>query len=127
WLGGGLNPFYFHLSIFISFVVLCVLLFYLYRRLFNITLNHRWDAYFSLLAVAWYAFHPANAETINYIISRSDVLSTLLIVVSFCIYVFYPGLRKYYLYVIPAMLGVFAKETIIVLVPLLFFYLLYFE
>jgi tetratricopeptide (TPR) repeat protein len=42
-------------------------------------------------------------------------------------YLLYPHLRKYYLYVIPAVIGVFAKETVLVLIILLFFYNLLFE
>ena len=127
WLGGGLKPFWFHLSTFIWFIVLCFLIFLIYKNLIQQSINHKWSSFIAFVAVAWYALHPANAETINYIISRSDVLSTLCIVVSFCIFIHYKNLRRFYIYVIPAVIGVFAKETMIVLVPLLFFYIILFE
>lgn len=127
WLGGGLKPFWFHLSTFIWFMVLCILIFFIYSHIIQKSIDHSWKYFIALIATAWYAMHPANAETINYIISRSDVLSTLCIVASFSIYIFYPGKRKFYFYIIPAIIGVFAKETIIVLVPLLFFYITLFE
>lgn len=127
WLGGGLKPFWFHLSTFIWFMVLCILIFFIYAHIIQKSIDHSWNYFIALIATAWYALHPANAETINYIISRSDVLSTLCIVASFSIYIFYPGKRKFYFYIIPAIIGVFAKETMIVLVPLLFFYITLFE
>ncbi|MEL4403227.1 hypothetical protein AAEJ42_23705, partial [Shewanella algae] len=62
-----------------------------------------------------------------YIISRSDVLSTFFIVLSLIVYILFPDKRKYLLYLIPAIIGIFAKETVPVMVLLLFFYLLLFE
>lgn len=126
-LGNGLNPFYFHLSTFIWFIVLGVMMFFMYKILIQKSINHKWTPYLAIFATAWYLLHTANAETINYIISRSDVLSTFCIVASFLIYIAYPQKRKYYLYIIPAFIGVFAKETVLVLVIVMFFYILLFE
>jgi tetratricopeptide (TPR) repeat protein len=81
----------------------------------------------ALLLAGWYALHTANAETINYIISRSDVLSTFFILLSFAIFILAPNKRKYYLYIIPAVIGVFTKETVLALVIILFFYINLFE
>ncbi len=127
WLGNSLDPFYFHLSTFIWHILLCVLLFLTYRKLLNISFSHHWIGYCALFATGWFALHTANAETINYIISRSDVLSTFFILASFYIFIAYPEKRKWYLYIIPAVLGVFAKETVLVLIILLFFYINLFE
>ena len=127
WLGGGLKPFYFHLSTFFWFVVLCILLFFIYQKIIQKSISHPWSYCIALVGVAWYALHPVNAETINYIISRSDVLSTLCIIASLYIYISYQNLRKFFIYIIPAIIGVFVKETMIVLVPILFFYITLFE
>ncbi len=127
WLGGGLNPFYFQLSTFIWFVLLGVLLFFMYKNLLNQSIKHPWAIYIALAATAWYVLHTANAETLNYVIARSDVQSTFCIVASFLIYIAYPAKRQWFLYVIPAFIGVFAKETVLVLVIILFFYILLFE
>ena len=81
----------------------------------------------ALLAVAWYLLHPANAETINYIIARSDSLSTLLVVASFVLFSCTRLARKWHLYLIPVSLGILAKPSAFVFVPLLFFYILLFE
>jgi len=127
WLGGGLNPFYFQLSTFIWHILLGVLMFFMYKKLLKISFKHSWISYIALFATAWFLLHTANAETINYVISRSDVLSTFFIVASFLIYIAYPEKRKWYLYIIPAVVGVFAKETVLVLIILLFFYINLFE
>ena len=127
WMGNGLNPFYFHLSTFIWYILMCVMLFFVYKKIYSNSINHIWTDYFAIFAVAWYAMHTANAETVNYIISRSDILSTFFVVASFSVYVFYPNLRKFGLFIIPAVLGVFCKETLIVLPVLLFFYYILFE
>jgi tetratricopeptide (TPR) repeat protein len=128
WLGGGqMLLVFFHLSTFIWFLALGVILYFVYRKLLKNSFSEKWVAYISLFAVGWFMLHTANAETINYIISRSDVLSTFLIVASFAIYILYPERRKYFLYIIPAVIGVFAKETVLVLIILLFFYILLFE
>ncbi len=127
WLGGGLNPFWFQLDTFIWYVLLCALLFFMYQKILNESITHSWAGYIALAITALFALHTANAETVNYVISRSDVLSTFCIVLSFLTYISFPTKRKWYLYVIPAFLGVFAKETVLVLIILLFFYILLFE
>ena len=127
WLGGKLEPFYFQLSTFIWHVLLGVMLFFMYKKLLNMSFQHSWISYLALFASGWFLMHTVNAETINYIISRSDVQSTFFIVASFLVYISYPQYRKYYLYIIPAVAGVFAKETVLVLIILLFFYINLFE
>jgi len=127
WMAGGLNPFYFHLSTFIWFILIGVLLYFVYRKLLQQAVTSEWTDYLALLLAGWYSLHTANAETINYIISRSDVLSTFFIVLSFAIYILAPSKRKYYFYIIPAVLGVFTKETVLTLVIILFFYINLFE
>jgi len=127
WLGGSLDPFWFQMSTFIWHILLCVVLFFMYRSILKSSFKDSWPGYLAIAATSWFALHTANAETLNYIISRSDVLSTFMITLSLFIYISWPGKRKYCLYIIPAILGVFAKETVLVLVILLFFYILIFE
>lgn len=127
WLGGGLYPFYFQLDTFIWHIALCILLYFVYKTLMRQSFEMQWVPYLAFAAAAWYALHVVNGETLNYVISRSDVLSTFMIVLSFLIYINWPEKRKYFLYIIPAFLGVFAKETVLCLVITLFFYILLFE
>jgi protein O-mannosyl-transferase len=103
-LGGGLHPFWFHLSIFALFVALTLLLaLFVYRLIGNL-----WIA---LGAAALYGLHPANADTVNYIIASSEVMSTLGVIASFAVYLAFPRLRRFYIYVLPAAVAVLAKPT----------------
>ena len=115
WLGHGLNPFWFHLSIFAMFVALVLLLaFFIYRLIDN-----RWIA---LGAAAFYGLHPANADTVNYIIASSEVISTLGIIGSFAVYLRFPELRRYCIYLLPAAAAVLAKPTAAIFPVLFAFY-----
>lgn len=127
-LAGGLNPYFFHISNFSYHILIVLLVFVMYKHFFTPKFQKNgWKQYVYLFAVSVFALHTVNAETINYIISRSDLLSTLCIFASFTLYVLKPQLRKYYLYILPAILGVMAKETIATLPILIFFYVLLFE
>lgn len=126
WIGGGYNPFYFHLSMFLMFLLQGFLMFFLIRKIFKNAFTDDWNFLAIVFAVFLYMIHPANAETINYIISRSDSFSTLFVVMAIVMY----GsafCRKYFLYLLPAALGVLTKETAVVFPLLLFVYIYLFE
>jgi tetratricopeptide (TPR) repeat protein len=127
WLGKGYDMFYFHLSAFITFLFQGIIMFFFIFKIFNVSYKNSWNFYFAAAAVAWYLLHPANAETINYIIARSDLQSTFFIVLGFIFYIFSPLSRKYHLYLIPVFIGGLAKPTAVMFAPLLFFYILLFE
>ncbi|MDD3875886.1 MAG: tetratricopeptide repeat protein [Bacteroidales bacterium] len=127
YLGGGLDPFYFHLSMFFWFIVQIIIMFLMFSKLANLTGTHKYNIYFVGFAVAWYAIHTANAETLNYIISRTDSLSTLCVVASMYMYISFPLKRKSFAYLLPVILGMFIKEQTAMFVPILFFYILLFE
>jgi tetratricopeptide (TPR) repeat protein len=118
----GYDTFWYHVSNFTWFVIIVVLFYYLQLTIYNSSLSNADNRYFALLGCAWYGLHTVNAETVNYIISRSDILSTLAIVSSFFIYLTFEKLRKYYLYVIPVAIGMLAKETTIMFAPALIAY-----
>lgn len=69
-LGGGLEPFYFHLTTFCAFLVQLLVMGALFHKL----VGNRVQAW---LAVAAYGVHPVGAETINYIIQRADMYVAL--------------------------------------------------
>ena len=125
-IGGKLDPFYFHLSIFTWYVIQCILVFFLFKRIFDLAYKQDMNATIALFATAWYAMHPANADTINYIISRSDSFSTLCIVASFVLYQV-ERTRKWCLYLLTMLVGLLTKETGVMFAPLLFLYILLFE
>jgi len=101
-LGNGLHPFWFHLSIFGLFATLVFLLAFVIDRL----INNRWIA---IAAAGCYGLHPANADTVNYIIASAEIISTVGVVGSFAIYLGFPHLRRYYIYIVPAAVAVLAK------------------
>ncbi len=110
-IAGGLQPFWFHLSIFALFVALTLLLVIVVHRLLDHAASSSRNRWIALAAAGWYGLHPANADTVNYIISSSEVISTLGVIASFAVYFAFPQLRQYYLYVIPAAIAILAKPT----------------
>lgn len=127
-LGDGLNStFMFHLTTFIWYVLQCVLMFFVIRHIFNRARPHAWNSYIALGATAWYAFHTANAETINYISARSDSISTFWLIVSFAVYIFFPRMRWFGIYLIPLVIGFLVKPAVLVYPALLFLYIGFFE
>jgi len=127
WLGSGYNLFYFHLSTYLLFLVQAVLLFFLLIKLLSVFYNNVWNFYIAASATAWYTLHPANAETINYVIARSDVQSTFFVVLAFVLYLYSNFCKKYFLYLIPIGIGVLAKPPAVMFAPMLFCYILLFE
>ncbi|CAM1354640.1 tetratricopeptide repeat protein [Tenacibaculum halocynthiae] len=127
YVANGLNPFYFHLSTFIWFLIQLIVMFFLLRKIISKITQNKWSDYIVFFAVALYGIHPANAETINYIYQRGDSLSTLSVVAGLFLYISYPKKRKFYLYLIPVVIGILTKETATMFAPILFFYVLLFE
>jgi protein O-mannosyl-transferase len=124
---GTADTFYFHLSMFVFFLLQGLLMYFLYCRIFATSLAHDWIPYAAFLGVAWYLLHPANAETINYIIARSDSLSALFIIGALVMYTGSSICRGYHLYLLPVALGCLTKPVAAVFAPLLLFYILFFE
>lgn len=127
WIGGGLNPFYFHLSMFIVFILQGILMLIMFLKIFNISYKNEWNFYIAFFAVGWYMLHPGNAETINYITSRSDSFSTFFIVFGIVLYAGSKFCRKYLLYLVPPVIGVFTKEPAVMFPLFLFVYIYLFE
>jgi protein O-mannosyl-transferase len=129
WIGGQEepNPFYFHISIFISYILLGLLLFLFLLKIFEQVQPSFNNRYFALFGAGLYCLHTANAETINYVIARSDSFSTLMIILALVIYQYKPDWRSKYIYIIPVIIGFFVKEPTIMTSPLLFIYILFFE
>src|SRR6516162_3468803 len=127
WLGKGLNPPWFHVSTFVWFVVQLALMYVLFARIMTICRPGPANSYIALFAVAWYGLHPANAETINYIIQRADLYSTLGVVAGLAIFCVWPSGRKTRLYLVPVIAGVLAKPVALIFPALLFAYVLLFE
>src|ERR1700687_799563 len=111
-LAHGLQPFWFHLSIFALFITVTLLLAFVIHHLLESDAASSPNRWIALAAAAWYALDPANADTINYIIASADVISALRVIASFAVYSAFPRLRRYYLYVLPAAIAMLAKPTV---------------
>jgi tetratricopeptide (TPR) repeat protein len=123
----GYDVHFYHYSMMITYILLLVLLFAFFLKIFNITRKHRWNIYFAFFATAFFGLHTINAETINYIISRSDLLSTFFVIAAFDIFIYFPKLRKWGIFLIPFLLGMFTKLTSAMFIPLLISYYYIFE
>jgi tetratricopeptide (TPR) repeat protein len=119
-LGFDTRPY--HWSMFATFLVLLVLIFFFVKKIFDQIVESDWNIWFALFAAAWYGLHTVNAETLNYIISRSDLISTFFVLVAFVLYQYAPKYRKFGLFFIPFILGIFTKLTAAMFIPLFVVY-----
>lgn len=126
-LGGGLQPLMFHVTSFALFLAQCIALLALYRRLMDQSRPHPMNRWLALFAATWYALHTANAETVNYIIARGDILSALGTVLAVLMYASRGRARTWHLYLIPAAGAVLSKEQGVMVAPILFAYTALFE
>ena len=94
--------------------------------IFSRTLPAAWNGMAAVLATALFCLHPANTETMNFISSRSDLLSTLFVVMALLVYVHFRTARLYYLYLIPIAVGALVKAPVVMFAPLLLVHLLLF-
>jgi len=127
WLGRGLNPFFFHLSTFLWFSVELILLFYLFRRLMDWAAPSPANLWIAALAAACYGLHPAIAETVNYVVQRADLYSTLGVAASLLWFAARPGQRRLGLYLIPAVLACLSKAPALIFPAIFFVYVFLFE
>jgi len=127
WLGGGLKSTWFQASTFFWFLVQLCLMFALFRHILDLASPAPFNLYIALFATALYGVHPAIAETVNYIIQRGDVYSTLAVVAGLFVYVRWPARRNQFLYLIPVALGLLSKPPALIFPAILFVYLLLFE
>ncbi len=125
-LGHG-NVFFFHLSTFLLFLLQGVVMYAFYLAVFDRSQHSPSNRFVALAAVAWYLLNPANAETINYIIARSDSLSTLFILLALVMYVYRDEGNRRHLYLVPFALSCLAKPIGAIFAPLLLLYIYQFE
>ena len=125
--GNGFHMRYYHYSMMITYILLLVLLFFFFLKLFEKARPNSWNIYFAFFATAFYGLHTVNAETINYIISRSDLLSTFFVIAAFDIFLYFPNKRKWGLFLIPLALGVLTKLTAAMFIPMLIVYYFIYE
>ena len=126
-LAGGLRPLVFHVTSFSLFLAQCVALVVLYRRLMDHARPHEMNRWLALFAATWYGLHTAIAETVNYIIARSDIMSALGTVIAVLMFSGRGRSRRWHLYLIPAVAAVLSKEQGVMVAPILLTYTALFE
>lgn len=120
WLGGGYRPLAFQIDTFFWYLLLLATL----ASLFMAITRNEWIA---LVATALYGLHPVCAETVNYIVQRGDLLSTLGVVAGLVLYIRKPALRRFGLYLIPVVIGALVKPPALIFPVLLAAYIALFE
>jgi len=120
WIDDSIRPEIFHRHIFLEFVLLLICIYVLLLKVFEKADGAK-HHYVALLGTAFFAFHAATAETINYIIARSDGFSTLMIVLGFLLYVSNSGWKKL-VGLLPFIIGCLTKPTGLMLAPLILTY-----
>lgn len=127
WRSGGLDPWQFHVTQFGLLVLLGAGLVGVFLQVMHRAARHWWNRYVALFAALLFCVHTANTETVNYISSRSDLLSTLGVIGALLMYLFLPRWRRFHLYLLPMVLGALAKPPAVMFAPLLLMFLLFFE
>jgi protein O-mannosyl-transferase len=125
--GHGYNPFWFHLSTFVLFLLQLAAMQLLFTTILNTVNPDRNNTLISAIAVAWYGLHPAIAETVNYIIQRGDIFSTFGVILALVIFVRHPRLRITGLYLLPLAFALLSKPPALVFPILVYLYLILFE
>jgi tetratricopeptide (TPR) repeat protein len=123
WLGHGLHPFYFHLSTLIWFLTQLGLMLVLFRKVFDRCFPDSRNTWTALFATALYGVHPAVAETVNYVIQRADLYSTLGVVAGLVCYICWPSLRRTGVYLIPVVAAIASKPPAMIFPAILFAWL----
>ena len=111
-LGGGYRPLTFQIDTFIWFVLLLAAMLAMYLIIAR-------DAWTAALATAIYALHPVCAETVNYIVQRGDLMSTLGVVAAILVYVRWPARRRFGWYLIPFAAAALVKPPALVVPALI--------
>ena len=125
--GSGYNTFYYHLSMFLEYLVLLLVLYKLFLALLQTQVKENVLRWFAFGGAAYFGIHVVNGETLNYIISRSDLISTLFVALALLWFIRFPEKRKFGFFLIPFILGMFTKQTSAVLLPLVVVYYFFFE
>ena len=124
---GGFYSFFYHLPVFIFFLLQGFCMYLLIIKVFDLSSNNPNNKYFALFTVGWYMLATANADTINYISSSSDSISTFWVIAAMVVYIYRPKWRKFLLYLVPVIIGALFKQSAVVFPALLAAYVFLFE
>jgi len=120
WLAGGYQPVAFQVDTFIWYGLLLGAIGWLFLAITG-------DPWVAAIATSIYGLHPVCAETVNYIVQRGDLLSTLGVVTALLIFVRWPAHRRFGWYLVPFVAAAFVKPPALVTPALLAAYLWIFQ
>ena len=126
-LAHGDHPFWFHVSTFFWYLIQLALMYLLFGAIMDAASPHANNRWFALFATTLYGLHPVSAETVNYIIQRAEIYSTIGVVAGLLLYIRFPNLRRTGMYLVPVVLGMLSKPPAAVFAGILFMYVLLFE
>ena len=125
-LAGGYTPWVFQATTFAWFIAQLACMYWLFVTVLRRAhVDHARAIAF--LATALYGLHPVGAETVNYVIQRGEILSTVGVVAGLALYAARPQWRRWGLYLVPVAVGALAKPPALVFPLLLFAYVHLFE
>src|SRR5437867_7074307 len=124
WLNGE-NPFSYHVVNVLLHILNGLLVFALARWVYRVLAPSPPEGY-ALLAAAFFLCHPVQTESVTYISSRSELLSTLFYLIGFLVFVLWPEGQVGFLCSlavgIPYLFGLGSKETAVTLPASIFVY-----
>jgi protein O-mannosyl-transferase len=119
-LAGGLSSRVFHTTQILLLTLLWAALLLFYRRLFDACQPARENRYLALFAATLFAVHTANADTMNLVSARSEILSALGLVGAFLAYFSLRGRKQTIVSLLSMALGALAKIPAVLFGLLLF-------
>jgi protein O-mannosyl-transferase len=122
----SLNPIPFHVTQIVLLMVLWGMLIPFFRRVLDLANPLPANRLIALGAATLFAVHTANTETMNFLSSRSELLSAIGLLASFLLVQRSALARRYHLYLVPLALGALAKAPVVVFAPLLMVYAFFF-
>lgn len=105
----SLDPVPFHVTQLALLLITGALLYRLYVRLFD-----RGNELLALAAAGIFCVHTANTETMNFLSSRSELISAIGFLGALLVFVEWPRQRKHGWYLIPLALGALAKAPVVI-------------
>jgi tetratricopeptide (TPR) repeat protein len=117
---GDGRPEAFHVTTFALYLTFLAAVYWLTARILR-------DPFWAFAATVVYALHPVCAETVNYIVQRAEILSTLGVVAGLALYFARPEWRHTGIYLVPVVLGMLAKPPAMIFPVLLFAAIALFE
>lgn len=122
-----LDPFPFHVTQIIMLLVVGVLLVFFYRPLLDAERFDRRNIFTAVIASAIFCIHTANTETMNFLSSRSELISAIGLLIAFLLVQRSEFMRRTHLYLVFIFLAGLAKAPVFIFAGLLFVYIIQIE